>query len=91
MANTRSSAKRSRQEQKRSIRNQQASGKARSAVRKAVDSIQSKKADVAKPAYLAAVKALNKASSKGFIPKRRASRKISRLTRLAKKSLGTTL
>lgn len=88
MANTRSSAKRARQEQKRSLRNQQAVTKTRTVVRKAIESIESKKADVAKPAYLAAVKALSKAASGGFIPKRRAARKISRLTRLSQKNLG---
>jgi hypothetical protein len=38
-----------------------------------------------------AVKALSKAASKGTIPKSRASRKISRLTLLAKKILPDSL
>ena len=88
MANTRSSAKRSRQESRRSVRNQQGLNKARTVVRKAIEQIQSKKVEVAKPAYISAARALSKAASSGFIPKKRAARKISRLARLTKKVIG---
>lgn len=89
MANTRKSAKRARQADKRQTRNQIIKSSTRTAVKKAVDAIKSAdKQDAAqlKQSYVAAVKALDKAVSKGSIPKRRASRKISRLTRLLKKT-----
>ena len=86
MANTRKSTKRAKQAVKRQARNQVVRSSTRSAIRGAVDAIKGKDAALTKTAYMDAVKALSKAASKGAIPKGRASRKISRLTRLAKKT-----
>ena len=91
MANTRKSTKRAGQALKRQSANQIVRGATRSALRGALDAIKSKDAGKAKDAYMDAVKALSKAASKGAIPKGRASRKISRLTRLTKKSLPAAL
>lgn len=91
MANKRQSAKRAKQAVKRQNRNQSVKTATKTAVKKALEAVQSKDINKAKEAYLLAVKALGKASSKGSIPKARASRKISRLTLLAKKLLPDAL
>lgn len=87
MANTRKSTKRAKQADKRAARNQIIRGQTKSALKGAIIVLQGKKKDEAKDAYMSAVKALSKAASKGGMPARRAARKISRLTLLAKKSL----
>jgi small subunit ribosomal protein S20 len=84
MANTRKSEKRARQADKRQTRNTMVRSKTRTALTAAFEAVKSKDATKAKAAYHAAVKALSKASSKGALPKGRAARKISRLTKLAK-------
>jgi small subunit ribosomal protein S20 len=87
MANTRKSGKRAGQATKRQSRNIIVRSATKTALRDALAAIQSKDLSKAKDAYLAAVKALSKAASKGGIPKGRAARKISRLTLFAKKAL----
>jgi small subunit ribosomal protein S20 len=89
MANTRTSAKRARQADRRNARNQVVRSATRSAVRGAMDAITAKDAKVSKEAFQAAIRALMKAASKGAIPKGRASRKIGRLTRLAQRTVPT--
>jgi small subunit ribosomal protein S20 len=91
MANTRSSGKRARQADKRQERNIIIRSATKSALRDAMAAIQTKDVAKAKEAYMAAVKALSKAASKGGIPKGRAARKISRLTLFAKKALPQAL
>lgn len=91
MANTRQSTKRARQEKKRNEKNTQNRSLAKTAVRKALEAIGSKDLNKAKEAYLAAIKALDKAASKGAIPKGRASRKISRLAQFVKKNVPAVL
>jgi small subunit ribosomal protein S20 len=85
MANTKTATKRARQALNRQERNQIVRSSTRTALKKAVEAIQTKDASKAKDAYTNAIKALSKAASKGAIPKGRAARKISRLTLLAKK------
>ena len=87
MANTRQSAKRARQNTKRQSINTVIRSSTRTALKDAMQAIQSKDVAKAKEAYASAVKALSKAGSKGGIPKNRAARKISRLTLFAKKAL----
>ena len=84
MANKKQAAKRSIQSDKRSIRNNTVKTATKTAVKKAIEAIQTK-GNGQTDAYMLAIKALSKAASKGAIPKGRASRKISRLTLLAKK------
>jgi small subunit ribosomal protein S20 len=91
MANKRQSAKRATQAIKRQTRNSTVKSATKTAVKKAVEAVQTKDLGKAKEAYMLAVKALSKAASKGTIPKARASRKISRLTLLAKKVLPDSL
>ncbi len=91
MANTRQSAKRARQTDKRRARNVQARGAMKSTVRAAVETIQKKDSAKAAEAYLQAIRALSKAASKGAIPRARAERKISRLTLLAKRAFPEAL
>lgn len=91
MANTKQAAKRARQSTKRALVNQVIDSATKTAVKTAVDAIKKGDVEKAKTAYLAAVRALSKASSKGTIPRGRAARKLSRLTLLAKKALPASL
>lgn len=91
MANTRQSAKRARQEKKRTSRNKIVRGATRSALKQALEALRTKDGAKAKEAYMTAVKAISKAASKGAMPQRRAARKVSRLTLLAKKVLPEAL
>ena len=91
MANKRQSGKRATQALVRQNRNNTVKTATKTAVKKAIEAVQAKDMNKAKEAYMMAVKALSKAASKGTIPKARASRKISRLTILAKKILPDAL
>jgi small subunit ribosomal protein S20 len=86
MANTKQSAKRAKQENKRNVRNTKVRSKTKTAVKTAIDAVKSLDVAQVKDAYAKAIKTLSKAASKGVIPKGRAARKISRLTLLLKKS-----
>jgi small subunit ribosomal protein S20 len=87
MANTRQSTKRAKQTVKRQVRNTVIRSVTRGVLRTALTAIQTKDAGKAKEAYMAAIMSLSKAASKGGIPKGRAARKISRLTKLAQKAM----
>ena len=87
MANTRQSTKRAGQAKKRQARNTVIRSATRSTLKNALAAIQEKDVTKAQAAYKAAVQALSKAASKGGIPAGRAARKISRLTRMAKKAI----
>lgn len=92
MPNTRSAAKRAKQSEVRQTRNRVHKSKTKTAVKKALEALTSAKdAEAAKAAYLDAVKTLSKTASRGVIPARRAARKISRLTELAKKTMPEAL
>ena len=91
MANKRQSAKRAKQANVRQARNNTVKSATKTAVKKAIEAVQAKDLNKAKEAYMLAIKALSKAASKGTIPKARASRKIGRLTLLAKKILPDAL
>ena len=91
MANKRQSAKRATQALKHQARNSTVKSSTKTAVRKAVEAVTKKDTALGAESYMAAIKALSKAASKGTIPKTRASRKISRLTILAKKLLPDAL
>ena len=91
MANKRQSAKRATQAVKRQAKNSAIKSATKSAVKKAIEAVQTKDMSKAKDAYLLAIRALSKAATKGTIPKARASRKIGRLTILAKKMLPDAL
>ncbi len=87
MANTRSSTKRARQSLKKQAVNKRNRGVMKSAVKAAFEVIKQKDQDaaIAKASLKSAIRALGKAASKGAIPKKRASRKMSRLTLMTQK------
>ena len=87
MANTRTAAKRARQAIRRQAQNQIVKSTTRTSLRNVVEAIKTKDVAKTKETYNQAVKALSRAASKGTIPKTRAARKISRLTRLAQKTV----
>jgi small subunit ribosomal protein S20 len=75
-----SAEKRNRQRPKRQLRNRLALGSMRTALKKARGALESKSTDAGALVKLAVV-AIDKAVTKGVLPKRTASRLISRLTR----------
>ncbi len=79
MANTRSAEKRNRQAQKRRLRNVQVRTAVKGAVKKVREAIGRGDAAGARAALHEAERAIDKASSKGVLHRRSASRKISRL------------
>lgn len=81
MADHASALKRSRQNQKRKIRNSILRSKVRSAERKLRDAITNNDAQKIKPNLLAAIAEISRARSKDILHKRTAARKIARLTR----------
>ena len=91
MANKKQAGKRALQAVKRQTRNSTIKTATKTAVKKAIEAVQAKDMAKGADAYMMAVKALSKAASKGTIPKARASRKIARLTILAKKMLPAAL
>ncbi|MBY0470596.1 30S ribosomal protein S20 [bacterium] len=91
MANTRKATKRAKVALVNQSRNSVHRSAAKTALRNAIAAVKAKDAAKAKDAFAAAIKTLSKAASKGAVPKRRAARKISRLTHLAKKTLPTLL
>ncbi len=87
MANTRQSGKRARAADKRQKENQVHRTTSRSAVKMALDAIKSGDVAKVKEAYQNAISTLAKTASKKALPKGRAARKTSRLTKLIKKTL----
>lgn len=79
MANKKSAIKRMRQNEKLRIHNRLFRGRARTEIKKARLAIESGELETARNATQAAVKALDKAASKGIIHKNNASRRKSRL------------
>ncbi|MGV8025203.1 MAG: 30S ribosomal protein S20 [Anaerolineaceae bacterium] len=79
MANIQSAIKRNKQNEKRRQKNRIFRGEARTYVKKARIAIESADKDEAKAKVLDAVKALDKAASKGIIHKNNAARRKSRL------------
>lgn len=79
MANIKSAIKRNKQNEKRRQQNRVFRGEARTMVKKARVAIAAEEKEQAKANVLAAVKALDKAASKGVIHKNNAARRKSRL------------
>ena len=79
MANIRSQIKRNRQNEKRRVRNRVYRGSSRTAVSKAIVSMEKDGKDVAEKATLAAIRSLDRAAQKGIIHKNNAARRKSRL------------
>jgi len=79
LANIQSAIKRNKQNEKRRLRNRVFRGQARTSVKKARVAIASAEKEEAKIKVMDAVKALDKAASKGIIHKNNAARRKSRL------------
>ncbi len=79
MANIKSQIKRNKQNQAARLRNRVYRGSARTFLRKALVAIHSGKEEESKQAVQNAIKALDKAASKGVIHKNNAARRKSRL------------
>lgn len=84
MANHKSAKKRIRQTEKNTVINVQRRSKIKTAIRKLHDAIAGKKAEEIKTAFINAESNIMKGVSKGVIKKETASRKVSRLNKLAK-------
>lgn len=88
MAKSKSSLKRARQNEVRRIRNNQIKSTVKTAVKKAEQALGQKDPEDAQIKLVQAISTIDKAAGKGVIPKRRASRKVSRLSRRAFKQFG---
>ncbi|MFQ5780356.1 MAG: 30S ribosomal protein S20 [Nitrospiria bacterium] len=80
MANHPSALKRERQARKRRERNRAVTSSIRTALKKAQIALSEKDAERIKTTFKEATSSLDRAASKGIIPHKRASRKVSRLT-----------
>ncbi|VAX30035.1 SSU ribosomal protein S20p [hydrothermal vent metagenome] len=83
MANHPSALKRARQSEKRRLRNRSVNSAVRTAVKKFNSAIASSEVETVKAALKDVSSRLDRAASKGVLPKGRVSRKISRLSREA--------
>ena len=86
MAHHKSALKRIRQNDKRRQRNQHVKSTARGRVRKVREAVGTNDPNDVQIALKDAVGRLNRAASKGVIPKKRASRLVSRLTKLVNRA-----
>lgn len=76
-----SAEKRTKQAEKRRVRNKSVKSNLRTATRQVSQAVEKGNVEAAKAALVVAIPTLQKAASKGVIHKRTASRKVSRLTR----------
>lgn len=79
-----STLKRNRQNQKRRLRNKHQRSTMRTAIKKVRSAIDARNKDAAQTALAHAIAIIDKTASKGIVPKKRASRYISRLTQAVK-------
>lgn len=87
MANHPSALKRERQSQKRRLRNRSVNSAVRTAIRKFTSAIAMREVEAVKTTLKDATSILDRAASKGVLPKGRVSRKISRLFAEAKRAI----
>ena len=88
MATHPSALKRDRQRQKREKRNRTHRTAARTKIREVLAAVASGDAKAAKAALAEATRLLDRAAGKGAVPKKRVSRKVSRLTLAVQKLRG---
>ena len=81
MANHKSALKRARQSEVKRLRNQSYRTKAKNAVKEVRTAVTDNSADQARKSLIKAVSILQKTATKGVVHKKKASRKISRLSR----------
>ena len=90
MANTRSAEKRNRQAQKRRARNVAVRTTVKTAVKKVREAVARGDGEAAKKALVDATSTLDRAASKGVLPKNTASRRIGRLAKAVSKAGAST-
>jgi small subunit ribosomal protein S20 len=81
LATHKSAEKRSRQNEKRQIRNTSVKSRVKTIVKAVVTAVESKDKESSETALMNAIPVISKAASKGAFHKNTASRKISRLTK----------
>ena len=81
MANHASALKRARQNEKRRVRNKAVRTRLRGAIKSVRQALETKDQEAAREALKVAEPIIDKAASKGVLPKRTAARKISRLAK----------
>lgn len=81
MPNTKSAQKRMRSNERKELRNKSYKSSVKTAIRRLVESLESKDPEVINPALSRACAKLDKAAIKGIIHKNTASRKKSRITK----------
>ena len=86
---SKSSLKRARQNEVRRAHNVQIKSAVKTAVKKAEQAIDHEEHETGRAKLIEAISTSDKAASKGVIPKRRASRKISRLSKRASKQFAS--
>jgi len=86
LATHKSAEKRARQSEARRSRNRHTKTRVRTVVKEFLSALEGGKGEGAQDKLRAAERALRKAASKGLIPKRRASRTVSRLAKRLNKS-----
>ena len=92
MANHPSALKRERQAQKRRLRNRAAISAVKTSVKKVTSALSdSGSPDEVAASFAAAVSTLDRAAGKGIIPKKRASRKVSRMARQVNRATAATM
>lgn len=90
MANHTSALKRAKQNKVRRTRNAGVKSKIKTGVKQYLQGLEGSTQETAKPALNRAISLIDRASSKGVLHRRTASRKISRLTRKFNKLAGQT-
>ncbi|MFQ5543867.1 MAG: 30S ribosomal protein S20 [Nitrospiria bacterium] len=85
MANHPSALKRERQAQKRRVKNRAVNSRIKTSIRKLTAAIDENNIGIIEERLKEATSTLDRAASKGVIPKKRASRKVSRLSAKANK------
>jgi small subunit ribosomal protein S20 len=81
LANHASALKRARQNEKRRVRNKAVRTRLRGAIKSVRQALETKDQEAAREALKVAEPIIDKAASKGVLPKRTAARKISRLAK----------
>jgi small subunit ribosomal protein S20 len=89
VANHKSAKKRARQTVKRTVRNRQNRTRVKSAIKRVRTTLTAGGAEETDAALKAAESVLRRAASKGAIPKKRASRQVSRLARTCNRNAST--
>jgi small subunit ribosomal protein S20 len=90
LANHKSAEKRTRQNEKRRLRNRANRTRVKTAIKAVAEAIDQQAGDKAQEALKAAIPLIDKASVKGAFHKKNASRKVSRLTKRVNAFLNST-